>query len=135
MEIDVFTLFPEAFGWFERQRHVVNAVALGTRLEYLNYRNHTPLSAGQVDDTLQVGSSPRAEFPGEMLARHTQCLGDVPRLGGRTRAPEDLIPRRQLEPIGEPQEPRCIRQRRSPRDLRSPGRDPLPRNGVVHTFY
>ena len=51
MEVDVFTLFPDAFGWFERQRHVVNAVALGTRLEYLNYRNHTPLSAGQVDDT------------------------------------------------------------------------------------
>jgi tRNA (guanine37-N1)-methyltransferase len=51
MEIDVFTLFPEAFGWFERQRHVANALARGTRLEYLNYRDHTPLNAGQVDDT------------------------------------------------------------------------------------
>jgi tRNA (guanine37-N1)-methyltransferase len=51
MEIDVFTLFPDAFGWFERQRHVVNALADGTRLAYFNYRNHTPLSAGQVDDT------------------------------------------------------------------------------------
>ena len=51
MEIDVFTLFPDAFGWFERQRHVANALAEGHRLGYVNYRDHTPLSAGQVDDT------------------------------------------------------------------------------------
>jgi tRNA (guanine37-N1)-methyltransferase len=51
MEIDVFTLFPTAFSWFESQRHVVNARAHGHRLEYVNYRDHTPLSAGQVDDT------------------------------------------------------------------------------------
>jgi tRNA (guanine37-N1)-methyltransferase len=51
MEIDVFTLFPEAFRWFERQRHVAGALAHGNRLGYVNYRDHTPLSAGQVDDT------------------------------------------------------------------------------------
>jgi tRNA (guanine37-N1)-methyltransferase len=51
MEIDVFTLFPEAFAWFERQRHVANALSDGHRLSYVNYRDHTPLSAGQVDDT------------------------------------------------------------------------------------
>jgi tRNA (guanine37-N1)-methyltransferase len=51
LEIDVFTLFPDAFAWFERQRHVANALALGHRIEYVNYRDHTPLSAGQVDDT------------------------------------------------------------------------------------
>lgn len=51
MEIDVFTLFPGAFEWFERQRHVTNALADGHRLAYVNYRDHTPLSAGQVDDT------------------------------------------------------------------------------------
>jgi tRNA (guanine37-N1)-methyltransferase len=51
MEIDVFTLFPDAFGWFERQRHVANALARGHSLSYVNYRDHTPLSAGQVDDT------------------------------------------------------------------------------------
>ncbi|MGI8413285.1 MAG: tRNA (guanosine(37)-N1)-methyltransferase TrmD [Solirubrobacteraceae bacterium] len=50
MDLDVFTLFPEAFGWFERQRHVANALALGHRLGYVNYREHTPLRAGQVDD-------------------------------------------------------------------------------------
>jgi tRNA (guanine37-N1)-methyltransferase len=51
MEIDVYTLFPEAFGWFASQRHVVNATAHGSRLAVVNYRDHTPLSAGQVDDT------------------------------------------------------------------------------------
>jgi tRNA (guanine37-N1)-methyltransferase len=51
VDIDVFTLFPDAFGWFERQRHVANALAQGHRLGYVNYRDHTPLSAGQVDDT------------------------------------------------------------------------------------
>jgi tRNA (guanine37-N1)-methyltransferase len=51
VEIDVFTLFPDAFEWFERQRHVANALGHGHRLGYVNYRDHTPLSAGQVDDT------------------------------------------------------------------------------------
>ena len=51
MQIEVFTLFPDAFAWFERQRHVANALAAGNRLQYVNYREHTPLNAGQVDDT------------------------------------------------------------------------------------
>ncbi len=51
MEIDVFTLFPESFAWFTGQRHVANALARGHRLSCVNYREHTPLSAGQVDDT------------------------------------------------------------------------------------
>jgi tRNA (guanine37-N1)-methyltransferase len=51
IEIDVFTLFPEAFSWFGSQRHVANAIRGGLRLGYVNYRDHTPLSAGQVDDT------------------------------------------------------------------------------------
>jgi len=50
MEIDVFTLFPEAFDWFRAQRHVENALALGNRMEFVNYRDTTPLSGGQVDD-------------------------------------------------------------------------------------
>ena len=50
MEIDVFTLFPEWFGWFRSQRHVGNALAGGSRLECVNFRDHTTLSGGQVDD-------------------------------------------------------------------------------------
>jgi tRNA (guanine37-N1)-methyltransferase len=51
VEIDVFTLFPEWFGWFASQRHVSNALAAGSSLECVNIRDHTPLGAGQVDDT------------------------------------------------------------------------------------
>ena len=50
MRIDVFTLVPHAFGWMTEQRPV--AAVLGTELELrlLNYRDSTPLRAGQVDD-------------------------------------------------------------------------------------
>jgi tRNA (guanine37-N1)-methyltransferase len=51
MEIDVFTLFPEAFQWFSDQRHVANAASGGHALGLVNYRDHTPLSGRQVDDT------------------------------------------------------------------------------------
>ena len=51
MKIDVFTLFPEWFEWFSRQRHVANAVAGGSQLDFLNYREHSALSGAQVDDT------------------------------------------------------------------------------------
>ena len=50
MQIDVFTLFPEAFEWFRSQRHVANAAAHGHALDCVNYRDTTPLSGGQVDD-------------------------------------------------------------------------------------
>jgi tRNA (guanine37-N1)-methyltransferase len=51
MEIDIFTLFPEWFAWLETQRHVRNVLESGSRLRCVNFREHTPLSAGQVDDT------------------------------------------------------------------------------------
>lgn len=50
MRIDVFTLFPGAFDWFRGQRHVVNALAAGHELRLYDYRETTPLTAGQVDD-------------------------------------------------------------------------------------
>jgi tRNA (guanine37-N1)-methyltransferase len=57
VEIDVFTLFPDAFGWFGGQRHVANVLAAGHRLGYVNYRDHTPLKAGQVDDMPMGGGA------------------------------------------------------------------------------
>jgi len=50
LNIDVVTLFPEAFEWFRAQRHVVNALTAGSTLTLINPRDHTPLSGGQVDD-------------------------------------------------------------------------------------
>jgi len=51
VDIDVLTLFPPWFDWFRTQRHVANALALGSTLTCVDYRAHTPLRAGQVDDT------------------------------------------------------------------------------------
>ena len=50
MQIDVFTLVPHAYAWMTEQRPV--AAVLGTELELrlFNYRDTTPLRAGQVDD-------------------------------------------------------------------------------------
>jgi tRNA (guanine37-N1)-methyltransferase len=51
MQLDVFTLFPSWFDWFLEQRHMRNAIAGGSEVRLFDYREHTPLSAGQVDDT------------------------------------------------------------------------------------
>jgi tRNA (guanine37-N1)-methyltransferase len=55
--LDVFTLFPEHFDWFLRQRHVSNALAGDNRLSFRNYRDTTPLGAGQVDDSPYGGGA------------------------------------------------------------------------------
>jgi tRNA (guanine37-N1)-methyltransferase len=67
-QIDVFTLFPEAFGWFEGQRHVANAGAKGLELRYVSYRDHTPLTGGQVDDTPFGGGAGMIMMPEPLFA-------------------------------------------------------------------
>jgi tRNA (guanine37-N1)-methyltransferase len=57
VEIDVFTLFPEWFAWFVSQRHVSNVLAAGSSVECVDIRAHTPLGAGQVDDTPYGGGA------------------------------------------------------------------------------
>jgi tRNA (guanine37-N1)-methyltransferase len=55
--LDVFTLFPEAFEWFLGQRHMHNAKRHGLEVRLLNYRDTTPLGAGQVDDAPYGGGA------------------------------------------------------------------------------
>jgi tRNA (guanine37-N1)-methyltransferase len=57
MKLDIFTLFPEAFEWFRTQRSVTNAVAEGNELRLIDYRETTPLKAGQVDDSPYGGGA------------------------------------------------------------------------------
>jgi tRNA (guanine37-N1)-methyltransferase len=57
MKLDIFTLFPEAFDWFQSQRSVQNAIGEGNELRLINYRDTTPLSAGQVDDAPYGGGA------------------------------------------------------------------------------
>jgi tRNA (guanine37-N1)-methyltransferase len=57
LRIDVFTLFPEAFDWFRGQRHVANALGGGSELNCFHWRDSTPLSGGQVDDSPYGGGA------------------------------------------------------------------------------
>jgi tRNA (guanine37-N1)-methyltransferase len=55
--LDVFTLFPSHFDWFLGQRHVSNALAQDSEIRFHNYRDTTPLSGGQVDDSPYGGGA------------------------------------------------------------------------------
>ena len=91
MRIDVFTLFPDWFGWFLEQRHVRNALALGASIESVDLRATTPLKAGQVDDTPYGGGAghgdPRRRGRG---GARTRATADRDRAGRRVIA---LAPR------------------------------------------
>jgi len=50
-------LFPEWFEWFVGQRHVRNALEHGSELSFFNYRDSTPLTGGQVDDSPYGGGA------------------------------------------------------------------------------
>jgi tRNA (guanine37-N1)-methyltransferase len=57
VKLDVFTLFPDAFEWFRHQRSVQNAILKGNELRFFDYRETTPLTAGQVDDSPYGGGA------------------------------------------------------------------------------
>jgi tRNA (guanine37-N1)-methyltransferase len=50
MRADVFTLVPHAFAWLTEQRPMAGVLGDGLELRLFNYRDTTPLRAGQVDD-------------------------------------------------------------------------------------
>ena len=50
MRIDVFTLVPHAYAWLTEQRPMASVLGTELELRLFNYRDSTPLRAGQVDD-------------------------------------------------------------------------------------
>jgi tRNA (guanine37-N1)-methyltransferase len=50
MRIDVFTLVPHAFAWLTEQQPIAGILGDELELRLFNYRESTPLRAGQVDD-------------------------------------------------------------------------------------
>jgi tRNA (guanine37-N1)-methyltransferase len=50
LQLDVFTLLPHAFAWLTEQRPIAAVLGGELDLRLLNYRDHTPLTGGQVDD-------------------------------------------------------------------------------------
>jgi tRNA (guanine37-N1)-methyltransferase len=57
LRTDVFTLFPEWFDWFRTSRPVANALEQGSELRCFHWRETTPLSGGQVDDSPYGGGA------------------------------------------------------------------------------
>jgi len=57
VRLDIFTLFPEAFDWFRRQRPVRKAIEHGAELNLRDYRDWTPLKGGRVDDAPYGGGA------------------------------------------------------------------------------
>jgi tRNA (guanine37-N1)-methyltransferase len=50
VRVDVFTLVPHAFAWLTEQRPIAGILGGELELRLFNYRDSTPLRAGQVDD-------------------------------------------------------------------------------------
>jgi tRNA (guanine37-N1)-methyltransferase len=50
LRLDVFTQVPHAFGWLTEQKPVATVLGGELELRLFNYRETTPLRAGQVDD-------------------------------------------------------------------------------------
>ena len=50
MRIDVFTQVPHAFAWLTEQQPIAGVLGGELELRLFNYRDSTPLRAGQVDD-------------------------------------------------------------------------------------
>jgi len=50
LQIDVFTLLPHSFAWLTEQRPLATVLGSELDLRLFNYRDFSPLRAGQVDD-------------------------------------------------------------------------------------
>jgi tRNA (guanine37-N1)-methyltransferase len=83
MQIDVFTLFPHWFDWFVEQRHVRNSRAA---IDLVDFREGTPLSGGQVDDTPYGGGAGMVIRVDVMEAALQARYGQAPPSGRRVVA-------------------------------------------------
>jgi len=57
MRLDVFTQVPHAFGWMTEQKPLATVPGTELELRLFNYRDTTPLRAGQVDDSPYGGGA------------------------------------------------------------------------------
>ena len=57
MRVDVFTQVPHAFGWMTEQKPLATVLGGELELRLHNYRDTTPLRAGQVDDSPYGGGA------------------------------------------------------------------------------
>src|SRR6478752_5410905 len=78
MRIDVFTLVPHAFAWLTEQRPIAGVLGTELELRLFNYRDTTPLRAGQVDDEPYGGGAGMVLRVDVVAAALAAVYGDTP---------------------------------------------------------
>lgn len=78
MRLDVFTLIPDAFAWLRERRPVAAVLGSELDLRLFNYRDTTPLSAGQVDDEPYGGGPGMVLRVDVVAAAFDAAYGGVP---------------------------------------------------------
>jgi tRNA (guanine37-N1)-methyltransferase len=78
MRVDVFTLVPHAFAWLTEQQPLAGVLGRGLELRFLNYRDTTPLRAGQVDDEPYGGGAGMVLRVDVVAAALDAAYGGVP---------------------------------------------------------
>ena len=78
MRIDVFTLVPHAFAWLTEQQPIAGILGTELELRLVNYRDTTPLRAGQVDDEPYGGGAGMVLRVDVVAAALEALYGDAP---------------------------------------------------------
>ena len=78
MRLDVFTQIPHAFGWLTEQRPLATVLGGELELRLFNYRDTTPLRAGQVDDSPYGGGAGMVLRVDVVAAALEALYGDEP---------------------------------------------------------
>jgi tRNA (guanine37-N1)-methyltransferase len=78
MRLDVFTQIPHAFGWLTEQRPLATVLGGELELRLFNYRDTTPLRAGQVDDNPYGGGAGMVLRVDVVAAALEALYGDEP---------------------------------------------------------
>jgi len=78
LQLDVFTLVPQAYAWLTEQRPVANVLGSELELRLFSYRDYTPLRAGQVDDEPYGGGAGMVLRVDVVAAALDAVYGDPP---------------------------------------------------------
>jgi len=78
LQLDVFTQLPHAFGWLTEQRPLAGILGTELELRLFNYRDTTPLRAGEVDDEPYGGGAGMVLRVDVVAAALDAAYGGVP---------------------------------------------------------
>ena len=78
MQLDVFTLIPQAFAWLTEQRPVAAVLGDELGLRLFSYRDYTPLANSQVDDDPYGGGAGMVLRVDVVAAALEAAYGDAP---------------------------------------------------------